>query len=150
PGTMREALVARIPPPLRPHFLFAGLLPREQVVRAYGRAAACVFPAPWDNFPYTCCEAMAAGASVVAGDNTGMAEMIADGQSGLLFPSGDAAALASALRRVLTDPGLRQRLGEAARPAIHALTDPARVVAQRLEHYRATIEDYRRRRRTSV
>ncbi len=41
--------------------------------------------------------------------------MIVDGETGLLVPAGDVAALADAMQRLLADPDLRERLGEAAR-----------------------------------
>jgi glycosyltransferase involved in cell wall biosynthesis len=145
PGSMREFLLRRIPERLRPRFRFEGLLPREEVIRAYGEATACVLPPPWDNFPYTCCEAMAAGACVLASANSGMAEMIEHEKSGLLFPAADVPALAAAIRRVLLDPRLRTELRTNAPDRIRTLTDPHRVVQQRLAHYEATAEEYRRR-----
>jgi glycosyltransferase involved in cell wall biosynthesis len=60
-------------------------------------------------------EAMAAGCPVVASDLPALREVIKDGETALLVPPGDAAALAAALERLGTDGGLRRRLGEAAR-----------------------------------
>ncbi len=59
-------------------------------------------------------EAMAAGLPVIAARTGGMPEVVEDGVNGLLFPSGDAHALAWQLKRLL-EPGLRQRLGQQAR-----------------------------------
>jgi glycosyltransferase involved in cell wall biosynthesis len=60
-------------------------------------------------------EGMAAGLPVVAAAAGAVGETIADGETGLLVPVGDAAAMASAIARLLGDPPLRQRLGEEAR-----------------------------------
>ena len=60
-------------------------------------------------------EAMALGKPVIAGDAAGPTEIITDGVDGFLSPYGDAAALGCALRRLLDDPALAQRLGAAAR-----------------------------------
>jgi glycosyltransferase involved in cell wall biosynthesis len=51
----------------------------------------------------------------VASDLPALAELVEDGATGLLVPPGDDAALADALAGLLTDPGRRQRLGEAGR-----------------------------------
>jgi phosphatidylinositol alpha-mannosyltransferase len=67
-----------------------------------------------ESFGLVLLEAMAAGVPVVASAIRGYAELVpADG--GLLVPPGDATALAAALRALLSDPGGRERMGEAGR-----------------------------------
>ena len=58
-------------------------------------------------------EAMARRIPVVASDVGGIPEVVTDGVDGLLVPPEDAAALAAAIIRLLRDPDLRRRLGEA-------------------------------------
>lgn len=62
--------------------------------------------------PFGCVvmEAMAVGTPVVGSDAGGIAEQIVDGDSGLLFPPGDAASLAAALDQLLSHPGLRSAM----------------------------------------
>lgn len=60
-------------------------------------------------------EYMAAGRAIVCTCVGAASELIADGVHGLLVPPGDAEKLASAIERLLTDRGLAQRLGAAAR-----------------------------------
>src|SRR5438309_1406556 len=48
-----------------------------------------------------------------------IAEVIRDGETGLLYPAGDAEALVAACDRLLSDPMLRRRLGDAAAKEIH-------------------------------
>jgi glycosyltransferase involved in cell wall biosynthesis len=60
-------------------------------------------------------EGMAAGLAVVAADAGGPAEVVTDGVDGLLYPMGDAEALAARLRRLAADPAWRRRLGARAR-----------------------------------
>lgn len=55
-------------------------------------------------------EAMSAGAPVVAANSGGSAELVIDGETGLLFSPGDPAELAQAVVRVLTDPKLAEKL----------------------------------------
>lgn len=61
-------------------------------------------------------EAMACGCAVIASRTGGNPELVADGEDGLLFTSGDVADLELQLRRLLAEPALRARLGAAAHP----------------------------------
>jgi glycosyltransferase involved in cell wall biosynthesis len=60
-------------------------------------------------------EAMARAVPVVAVASGGPLEIVRDGETGLLASSGEPAALATALRALLDDPGLRARIGQAGR-----------------------------------
>jgi len=68
-----------------------------------------------EALPLSLIEASACGVPSVCSDVGGSREVVADGETGLLFPSEDAAALADRLERLLGDPALRARLGAAAR-----------------------------------
>ena len=63
-----------------------------------------------ESFGIVLLEGMAAGAVVVASDIEGYRNVATDGQDALLVPPGDASALAGAIRRVLTNPSLRDEL----------------------------------------
>ena len=70
-------------------------------------------------------EAMAAGRPVIASDLPTIAEVVRDGETGLLVPPADADAWAAAVRRLVEDPALARRLAEAGRalaPAYDWLT----------------------------
>jgi glycosyltransferase involved in cell wall biosynthesis len=72
-------------------------------------------PSWTEGLPVVLLEAMAHGRPVVATPVGGTPELVADGETGLLVPPRDPEALAEALRRVLDDPDLARRLGEAGR-----------------------------------
>ena len=72
-----------------------------------------------ESFGLTAAEAMMRGTAVVASAEGGLAEITIDGDTGLLVPAGDAAALSRALVRLLTDRELAERMGRQARA--HAL-----------------------------
>jgi glycosyltransferase involved in cell wall biosynthesis len=74
---------------------------------------------------------MAAGVPVVASDIAGYREVVRDGVDGLLVPPHDANALAAAIRRVLSEPGLASTLAAAGRS--RAETFSWQAVAPRLE-----------------
>ncbi len=85
------------------------------------RASAAFFPSLWENFPYSCLEAMAAGVTPCASDSGGYPEMIEDNVSGFLFKSGDSKSLAQRMNRLLDSPRLLRETGENARArAVHA------------------------------
>ncbi|MEW2359750.1 glycosyltransferase family 4 protein [Spirillospora sp. NPDC029432] len=79
------------------------------------RAAVYVLPSRYEGMPMVVLEAMGKGLPVVAFDcPTGPGEMIRDGEDGLLVPREDVAGLTAALRRVIEDRDLRDRMGERA------------------------------------
>lgn len=82
----------------------------------YQHSAAFIAPSFHEGQPLTVLEAMSHGRCVVASDISAHTELIGD--TGVLFPSGDATALARELRRVLSDRGLASSLGDAARRRI--------------------------------
>ena len=137
-GSMRTHLRRLVPPALEARVLFEGERPREELPAAVQAATVCCFPSVWENYPYTCLGAMAAGAAVVASDAGGMAEMIEDGESGLLFRSGDAGSLRAALGQVLDDPDLRDRLGAGAPERLRRLCAPPDAARRFVEIARAT------------
>jgi glycosyltransferase involved in cell wall biosynthesis len=90
---------------------------------------ALVVPSIWfENMPITIQEAFRTGLPVVATDLGGMREAVRHDVDGLLFPRGDAEALAAALRRLATDAPLYDRLA-AGRPAVPTLSE----IVDRLE-----------------
>jgi len=70
-----------------------------------------VLPSLYEGFPLSVLEAMAAGKAVVATAVGGTPEAVSNGENGFLVPAGDAAALAKAIRDVLSDPFLAGRMG---------------------------------------
>lgn len=77
--------------------------------------AACdvfALPSLYEGSPVSVLEAMAAGRAVVSSDIGGTNEVVENGRTGVLVAPRDPAALAGALRRVLDEPALRDRLAE--------------------------------------
>jgi alpha-maltose-1-phosphate synthase len=110
-------------------------MPRDELLQHCRTAALCVVPSLWDNSPNTVYEAMAAGRPVVASRVGGIPELVADGETGLLTPPGDAGALADAITALLLDPVRRRAMGEAGRRRIRELADLEKNVDGRLAVY---------------
>ena len=89
----------------------------------------------------TLLEAGAAELPLVATDVGGNGEIIEDGVSGFLAPSGDAAALASALERLCREPGLRVGMGQAARAKVEQDYSMERMIDQYESLYRAVLPE---------
>ncbi len=107
-----------------------GVFPRQDIGRVHHRLDVLVVPSLWyENSPNTILEAFAYGTPVLASDLGGMAELVQPGENGLLFPPGDAAALAARLRALAAD---RTRL-EALRPDPRAI----KSVAQEMDELEA-------------
>lgn len=102
--------------------VLTGAVPPEAVPALLASMDVAVAPYPaLDHFyfsPLKVFEYLAAGCACVASRIGQIEEIIEDGRNGLLFPPGDATALAEALNRLRLEPELRQRLGEAARATI--------------------------------
>jgi glycosyltransferase involved in cell wall biosynthesis len=100
--------------------------------------AACdlfVLPSLFEGLPISLLEAMAAERPVIATAIGGTDEVVIDGQSGLLVPPGEPAAMASAIRRLLEDPALRARLAAAGRARVTSEFSAPQMVRRVTELY---------------
>lgn len=90
-----------------------------------------VLPSLSENLPMSVIEALAHGAAVICTPVGALPDIIEHEKTGLLVEPGDAEGLASALGRLIEDPDLRRRLGEAGR-ALHGARLDIEVCAERL------------------
>jgi glycosyltransferase involved in cell wall biosynthesis len=101
---------------------FLGMRTRDESLRIVAGAEAGLLSSAWENLPHSAVEALSVGVPVVSTAVGGVPEVVTDGENGLLVPPGDAEALAIAMRRILEEPGLRERLAAGARPSVEALS----------------------------
>jgi glycosyltransferase-like protein len=92
------------------HVRVLGALSPEEIERLYRAADAFAFPSVKEGFGLAALEALAAELPVVASDLDVFRTFLADGESALLTPTGDAGALARALARLALDRELCARL----------------------------------------
>lgn len=111
-------------PALAGRISFVGAVNHSQVSALLREADVFVLPCrvvsdgDRDGIPVSVMEAMAAGVCVVTGDLPAIRELVEDGVSGLLVPPGEPHALASALRKLSSDPGFRTKLASAGRARV--------------------------------
>jgi glycosyltransferase involved in cell wall biosynthesis len=115
-----------------------GRVPRAGLPALYAGAGALVLPSirtatflePWGLVVN---EAMHQGTPVIASDAVGAVAggLVRDGRNGLVFPAGDARALATRIQAMAADEGLRERLGAAAREDVQPYSETAWVRGMR-------------------
>lgn len=99
---------------LRPAVLMTGH--RADVERILPLCTVCVLCSDQaEGVPQAVLQELSAARAVVAADAGDVGQVVVDGRTGLLVPAGDEAALSEAVGKLLDDPELRARLGEAGR-----------------------------------
>ncbi len=94
-----------------------------------------VHPALMEGLGISLLQAAAAGVPIVAVNAGGMPEAVRDGRNGLLVPAGDTPALIHAISRLLSDPSLRVRMGQAGKVLVASEFSVDRMVEGNLQVY---------------
>ena len=111
-GPLRADLAARATRlGVADRLVLAGARPDARALLA--AADVAVLPSRWEGHPLVALEAMAAGVPLVATSVRGIRELLVDGRHAVLVPPADPHGLAGAVRRVLGDEALCQRLTSA-------------------------------------
>ncbi|PSJ61522.1 glycosyltransferase [Pseudaminobacter soli (ex Li et al. 2025)] len=97
------------------HIRFLGRLPYDETMHEIARADIISLPSWGEAFGIVYLEAMARMKPTIGCHENGAADIIADGDDGVLVPPKDPDSLALALKRLIENPGLRERLGREAR-----------------------------------
>ena len=139
--SVAQYLHRRIPAALQSRFVFHGVRPREELRALLGQARAAIVPARWENFPYSCIEAMCSGLPVVASPDGGMVEMVCDGETGWIASSASSAGLAGAMRRAIsTEADVCAQMGRCAAASIRRLCDDVAITRQHVAFRQALAE----------
>jgi glycogen(starch) synthase len=110
PGLQDESLRGSV------HYL--GKLDLHELRSCVRSADIFMLPSLWENCPYSCLEAMAAGRAIVSSDQGGMPELIQNGVNGLLARAEEPESFIEQIDLLLKDDGLRRRLGAEARCSV--------------------------------
>ena len=101
-----------------PEAIFTGYLTGDELATAYASADIFVFPSTTDTFGNVILEAQACGVPVVVSDSGGPKELVEDKTNGLITKSHDVEDFACAIRALVTNPALRERMGKSARSSV--------------------------------
>src|SRR5882724_5821815 len=112
-GPYSEALAKSLP-----GAFFTGYLRGTELATAYASAAIFVFSSTTDTFGNVILEAQASGLPVVVSDSGGPKELVADEANGLITRSHDVEDFTRAIRALVTDRALRERMANSARDSV--------------------------------
>lgn len=112
--------LAALQPAIAGRVSVLGQKTRDEIAALRRQHPITLIASRYETFGVALIEAMAAGSAVVSTRVGGCAEILRDGETGMLVPSEDPAALADACLALLADPALVQRLGAAARADVAA------------------------------
>jgi glycosyltransferase involved in cell wall biosynthesis len=101
-----------------PEACFTGYLTGKDLATAYASADIFVFPSTTDTFGNVIIEAQASGIPVIVSDSGGPKELVRNNENGLITKSHDVDDLTEALRRLIVDPALRERMRANARESV--------------------------------
>jgi glycosyltransferase involved in cell wall biosynthesis len=94
---------------------FLGFVGEAEKLALLRRAWALAFASPKEGWGITNLEAAACATPVVASDSPGIRESVRDGETGILVPHGDVAAMSGAMARIAADRALVDSFGQAGR-----------------------------------
>lgn len=107
-GPLRESLENSLSDELRPYVRFVGFYNQSQLPACYALCDTLILPSSFEPWGVVVNEAMNAGKPVILSDVVGSAQdLVVQGKNGLIFPSGNAAALASATARTFGAEDIR-------------------------------------------
>src|SRR5436305_1648206 len=112
-GPYSEALAKSFP-----EALFTGYLRGKELATAYASADVFVFPSTTDTFGNVILEAQASGLPVVVSDSGGPKELVAHNANGLITRSHNVEDFTNAIRVLVTDQRLRNRMANSARDSV--------------------------------
>jgi len=113
-----------------------GALPHDETLDALAEGGILLLPSRWEGLPLVALEAMAIGLPVVAAGVGGLPEVVENGETGLLVEQPTPEAYAAAVRRLLHERGLRDRLVDRARRRVAERFSWAAAKQDYLELYR--------------
>jgi glycosyltransferase involved in cell wall biosynthesis len=114
---------------------------RDDAARLIGLFNVFWLASDFEGMSNSMMEAMAAGVPVVASDIPPNRELLVDGQTGFLVKVGDSVGMAQFTDRILADPALAKRLGEAGRERMRTNFSVERMVSLHAELYRQVVSD---------
>jgi glycosyltransferase involved in cell wall biosynthesis len=117
---------------------------RQDVAKILSESNLFVLSTNWEGFPISILEAMRAGLPIIATNVDGVSEAVIDGDNGLLVGPGDLHGLREAIRVLVADPALRERMGQRGRLAFEERFSIRAMLSKTLAVYESTLRPSRR------
>ncbi len=138
-GPMDPANPSSVPEKILSGWVAEGVVdwlgPVNNVADIWNRAHISVLPSYREGLPKSLLEAAACGRPIIATDTPGCRDVVVHGETGLLVPSRDPESLANAIIELARNPGLRERMGKAARERVEQHFSLEMVVGRTLAIY---------------
>jgi glycosyltransferase involved in cell wall biosynthesis len=128
-GPERAALIERAEQEMKIGYVFTGSLAHPDALALMKYADVLVLNSTYEGLSHLLIEAQALGVPTIATRAGGNAEVITDGEDGLLVPPNDTPALAQALERILSDGKLRAHLSAQAQKSAERFSEEAMLSA---------------------
>jgi glycosyltransferase involved in cell wall biosynthesis len=125
------------------HVRALGVVAPHEVPALYAASDVLLLPSLWEGLPNVALEAHACGLPIVVTDKANADGVVADGETGFVAPlEWRMRSYADALGRILTcSSAERRKMGRKGQERVHRLFDPARVLTELLDIYRAVLEN---------
>jgi glycosyltransferase involved in cell wall biosynthesis len=139
--TWREHALASLSAAHQRRVCFLGYVDGETVERLYDGCDLFLAPSLYESFGLVYLEAMARSCAVVGSRTAAIPEVVAEGETGLLVPPGDAKALADAVITLCRDHAQRLEMGRRGRERVKQLFDERTMVDRVGALYEQTVRD---------
>ncbi len=120
---------------LVPDVHFTGWIPIERVPQYHNYLDISVFPSDSESFGVAAVEASGCAKPVIVSRVGGLVEVVEENKTGLVVPPRNEKALAEAMEKLVLDPSLRSKLGEAGRNRVMEIYDWDKNLRQMMEFY---------------
>lgn len=124
-----------------PNIQILGKVPYTEIGKHYRESDICIFPSLWEAWGYTCTEAMSMGKAVIGSKYGGMADAIENGKNGLLIDPFDVKDIISKLKMLITNPALREKLGDEAKKTIQKELSFQELLQQNISFYKSLLSN---------
>ncbi|MFN8448235.1 MAG: glycosyltransferase family 4 protein [Anaerolineae bacterium] len=108
---------------------------RDDATAVLAALDVLLMPSLWEGFGLVMLEAMAQTTPIIGSAVSAIPEVVVDGETGLLVPPRDSAALADALARMLGDPALRRHMGLLGQDRVETAFSVERMAAETVAVY---------------
>ncbi len=117
------------------------LAEERELIKAYCKCDALLFPSRFEGFGYVALEAMACGKPVIATNSSSLPEVVEEGVTGILCPPDDISAFVAACRKLANNPEILLKFGKAARHRAENLFSENLIIPQYIELYEKIVNE---------